>query len=210
MLLLLLKIVMLLCAVVVCCVMQSISRAVRFDVRLCLPGQEAVYVGNSSSSMETHATANPAAAGAANTALLSVTCRMCIAPRFSFTAYPQGSSSSSEGSAAAAAAAASSYVCQACPARGICVAGMVLPSQGCYQPHPRSTAIHECPHIKACIRQPDAVLNLQGLQCSYRRLSRPEEVPFEPYSLLQCSRGYAGVQGGCRDMAFDSAARRAL
>jgi hypothetical protein len=84
---------------------------------------------------------------------------------------------------------------------------MVIPAQGCYQPHPRSAAIRPCPHVAACTRDADAMLNLQGLQCAERRAVTAEDVDAKPFELLQCSRGYAGeVMAVCRVWYLGSAA----
>jgi hypothetical protein len=136
-----------------------------------------------------------AAAAGFSGSVLSVSCRMCGAPSFSFTAYPTPASSSSSDLAnlgAAASASDQSEVCQRCPQNGICIGGMVIPAQGCYQPHPRSAAIKPCPHVAACTRDAAAMLNLQGLQCAERRAVKAEDVDAQPFGLLQCSRGYAG------------------
>jgi hypothetical protein len=181
--------------------LQSLSALLQLQVRPCLPGQEAVLVNLSSSSSSA---LQPSAAGFSSS-MLSVSCRMCGAPSFSFTAYPNpsyttttttSSSSSSDLAILAAAAAAGdpdrSEVCQRCPQNGICIGGMVIPAQGCYQPHPRSAAIRPCPHVAACTRDADAMLNLQGVQCAERRAVKAEDVDSKPFELLQCSRGYAG------------------
>jgi hypothetical protein len=182
-------------------------------VRPCLPGQEAILVNLSSSSSSGSSSALLPSAAGFSSSLLSVSCRMCGAPSFSFTAYPTpshtttatSSSSSSDlanlGSAAAARDQSDpdrSGVCQRCPQNGICIGGMVIPAQGCYQPHPRSAAIRPCPHVAACTRDADAMLNLQGLQCAERRAVRAQDVDSKPFELLQCSRGYAGeAKCGC-------------
>jgi hypothetical protein len=86
-----------------------------------------------------------------------------------------------------------SSLCYPCPDGGICVAGMVIPDQGYYQPHPRSAAIHLCPNIKACTRPAAAMQNLQAMQCTNRRFINPEEVTeVLPYTAMQCKAGYAG------------------
>ncbi|WIA09253.1 hypothetical protein OEZ85_008661 [Tetradesmus obliquus] len=114
----------------------------------------------------------------------SVSCRTCAAPTFSFSAYlPTG---------AAAAAASEKDICQSCPERGICVAGMVIPESGAFQVHPRSTVIRRCPNVRACQRNATATLNLQGLQCANRRYIDPADIDPQPYTALQCSAGYAG------------------
>ncbi|WIA29338.1 hypothetical protein OEZ86_011843 [Tetradesmus obliquus] len=114
----------------------------------------------------------------------SVSCRTCAAPTFSFSAYPPPG--------AAAAAASEKDICQSCPERGICVAGMVIPESGAFQVHPRSTAIRRCPNVRACQRNATATLNLQGLQCANRRYIDPADIDPQPYTALQCSAGYAG------------------
>eukprot|EP00775_Hariotina_reticulata_P007554 gene7554-7763_t len=63
---------------------------------------------------------------------------------------------------------------------------------GWYQPHPRSAAVHRCPHPAACIREARALLDLQDLQCAYRRFLNPADVDSNAYTLLQCRQGYAG------------------
>jgi hypothetical protein len=138
--------------------LQSLSALLQLQVRPCLPGQEAVLLNLSSSS-----SSFPQPPGSSSSSVLSVSCRMCGAPSFSFTAYPSSSSSDPHKPAAAAAspAAVHSEVCQRCPPNGICVSGMLIPAQGCYQPHPRSAAIRPCPHTAACTRDADAMLNLQ-------------------------------------------------
>uniref|UniRef100_A0A383VEU3 TRP C-terminal domain-containing protein n=1 Tax=Tetradesmus obliquus TaxID=3088 RepID=A0A383VEU3_TETOB len=115
----------------------------------------------------------------------SVSCRTCAAPTFSFSAYPPPG-------AAAAAAASEKDICQSCPERGICVAGMVIPESGAFQVHPRSTVIRRCPNVRACQRNATATLNLQGLQCANRRYIDPADIDPRPYTAMQCSPGYAG------------------
>ncbi|WIA09260.1 hypothetical protein OEZ85_008668 [Tetradesmus obliquus] len=113
----------------------------------------------------------------------SVSCRTCAAPTFSFSAYPPPG---------AAAAASEKDICQSCPERGICVAGMVIPESGAFQVHPRSTVIRRCPNVRACQRNATATLNLQGLQCANRRYIDPADIDPRPYTAMQCSAGYAG------------------
>jgi hypothetical protein len=69
---------------------------------------------------------------------------------------------------------------------------MVVPTQGCYQPHPRSATIHPCPHTEACMRDANAVQNLQGYQCAIRGVLDSAEIDARPFTALQCSKGYWG------------------
>jgi len=155
-------------------------------VRPCLPGQRAEAVSRSNSSS-------------------SVKCLMCAVPSFSFTASPCQTASIAPAAAAVVAhsawrswflpgqgPSAGQEVCQVCPAGGLCIGGMVTPAQGCYQPHPRSASIHGCPHGAACLRDNSSMLDLQALQCANRQFIYPEEVDPNPFTLLQCSKGYAG------------------
>jgi hypothetical protein len=89
-------------------------------------------------------------------------------------------------------AAPTTGACQRCPPYGLCIAGMVMPMQGCYQPHPRSATIHPCRHKEACMRDANAVQNLQGYQCAIRGVLDAAEIDARPFAALQCSKGYWG------------------
>jgi hypothetical protein len=102
--------------------LQALSSNISFNVRPCLPGQSI----SSSSSSDT-------------------LCYMCAAPFFSFNAYESHSATNSTAAAAmhhisgsgaerlqislVESATETLGACLPCPARGICVAGMVIPSQ---------------------------------------------------------------------------------
>jgi hypothetical protein len=170
-------------------------------VRPCLPGQTAVFSNTSSSS----------------SSAVAETCYLCAAPSFSFTAYansssiPTSTTSSSSRRAggrnqltpaqqAKFGGAPATGACQRCPPQGLCIAGMVVPTQGCYQPHPRSATIHVCPHTEACLRDANAVQNMQGYQCAIRGVLDPAAIDPRPFTALQCSKGYWGPF--CRCVAY--------
>lgn len=148
-----------------CCptAVQPLSANITVDVRPCLAGQQASISGQQ-----------------------RVLCQMCAAPLFSFTAYANGNSSSSVGNS-------SRNACQMCPRGGVCAAGMLIPAQGWYQPHPRSSVMRKCPHVAACTRELAAVFELQGMQCANRRFISPGDIDPRPFTLLQCSAGYTGA-----------------
>lgn len=71
-------------------------------------------------------------------------------------------------------------------------AGMVIPVDGSYMPHPRSASIFACPHANACRRGINGQANLQALQCANRRFPSLEELDPRPFAALQCAVGYTG------------------
>jgi hypothetical protein len=105
---------------------QALSSNITFNVRPCLPGQSISntddYTASSNSSS-------------------SSLCYMCAAPFFSFNAYEMHFGHNSTAAAAGhgqfervqislvESATETLGACLPCPARGICVAGMVIPSQ---------------------------------------------------------------------------------
>ncbi|WIA13549.1 hypothetical protein OEZ85_007118 [Tetradesmus obliquus] len=186
-------------------VSQALSTGIIVRVRPCLPGQTAVFSNTTSSS----------SSSSSSSSATPETCYLCAAPSFSFTAYANsssssistGSSSSSSSSSSRRSAARNQIVpaqqarfgaapatgaCQRCPPHGLCIAGMVIPTQGCYQPHPRSAAIWPCPHTEACSRDANAVANLQGYQCAIRGVLDAAQIDARPFVALQCSKGYWG------------------
>lgn len=164
-----------------CRPLQGLNTIINVTVRPCLPGQR-LQLSSSS------------------TGGTSATCSMCAPPTFSFQAYPEGwkpgaSVSMLAGSSAGAISggpAAADDICRGCPAGGVCVAGMVIPQNGAFQPHPRSATIRPCPHGAACTRIINDTQGLHALQCASRRFINAKCVNSRPYTALQCASGYAG------------------
>uniref|UniRef100_A0A383W6K3 Right handed beta helix domain-containing protein n=1 Tax=Tetradesmus obliquus TaxID=3088 RepID=A0A383W6K3_TETOB len=152
---------------------QAVISNLVVRIRGCLPGETAVSSSSSSSS--------------------SGSCQACGAHLFSFDPYSNSASSSSSSSSDLETVGA----CQRCPEGGICMGGVLMPGQGYFQPHPRSSYVRACPHAAACTRDAEAMQLLQAIQCRNRQYLEPSAVEPRLYGLLQCREGYAGPLCAC-------------
>ena len=119
-------------------------------------------------------------------------CSLCVPPTFSFLApsasttidWSNSTSSSSE-----------QQQCVRCPAYGQCHYGLLVPSPGVLQPHPRSVQLQPCPNQQACSYGPERQQSLLAYQCIHKHTMTFSKQQVQEYIDLQCAPGYTGA--GC-------------